>query len=358
MKNPIHPLKIYFGIIVSLFVSACSSGGGDGPSTDPKPTPTNLTISTQIVGSNAQNPEGDGSGLVNFTAKADNATSYKMLVNNETLSSSTGVFAYTFKAPGSNDYTVHVSAYNGEKFISKTLAVKVKVASKLVWSDEFDTDGAPNASKWTHELGTGDNGWGNNELQYYTNRLENASVSGGTLKIKLIKEAFQGSSFTSARLVTKGKFDFQYGKIEFRAKLPTGKGTWPALWMLGANIDTVPWPASGEIDVMEHVGNQQNRVFSTLHFPGNFGGNAIGGNKMVPTASTEFHTYAAEWTPSSLKFFIDDELYFTFPNDSSKPFNHKYFIIMNMAMGGNFGGAIDPLVLGATFEIDYVRVYQ
>ena len=347
------------GIFLVFFLVSCSSGGSDGPgSPDPKPTPSNLVVNTLIVGSNAQNPEGDGSGVVNFTAKADHATSYKMLVNGETISSSTGAFTYTFTAPGSNDYDVFISAYNGDKFVSKTLKVRVKVSSKLVWSDEFNVDGAPDASKWTHEIGTGDGGWGNNELQYYTNRRENSEVSNGTLKIHLIKEPYQGSTFTSARLVTKGKFDFKYGKIEFRAKIPTGKGTWPALWMLGANIDTVPWPSSGEIDVMEHVGNQQNRIFSTLHYPEHSGGNAVGGQVMLPTASTEFHVYSAEWTPSTLVFSVDDKPFFTFNNSSSLPFNHNYFIIMNMAMGGNFGGAIDPSIQGATFEIDYVRVYQ
>lgn len=346
-------------IAIPITLWSCSSGGESPGGTPPVVGPSNLVVNYVIVGSSASSPEGDGTGVVQFTAKADNASEYKLLIENgPTLSSSTGAFSHTFTAPGSNEYTVHISAYKGSQFVSKTVKVKVKVASKLVWSDEFDIAGKPDASKWTHEIGTGDAGWGNNELQYYTNRIENSEVSDGTLKIRLIKENYQGSSFTSARLVTKGKFDFQYGKIEFRAKIPKGKGTWPALWMLGANIDTVPWPESGEIDVMEHVGNQQNRIFSTLHYPGHSGGNAVGDSKMLETASTQFHVYAAEWTPTAIKFSIDNEVYYTFSNNSSMPFHHKYFIIMNMAMGGNFGGTIDPDLSGATFEVDYVRVYQ
>lgn len=347
------------GTVLLFGITNCSSGseGPTGGETIAQ-TPSNLVVSTLIKGSNAQNPYGDGSGVVDFSVKADNATTYKMLVNGETLTSSTGTFSYTFKALGVQEYTVYISAYKGEKFISKTLNIKVNVQAKLVWSDEFSTEGAPDPSKWTHEIGTGQDGWGNNELQYYTNRLQNSQVSDGTLKIRLIKEAFSGSTFTSARLVTKNKYQFKYGKIEFRAKLPTGGGTWPALWMLGSNIDQVSWPACGEIDVMEHVGNQQNQVFSTLHYPGNFGGNAVGGKTTLATASTQFHVYAAEWSPSHIKFYIDDTLYFTFNNSQSLPFNQDFFIIMNMAMGGNFGGTIDPLVTNATLEVDYVRVYQ
>lgn len=345
---------LFFAAIFILF--SCSGDSGGSEPVDK--SPSNLIVSTSIVGSDTQNPNGDGTGIVNFTAKADNATLYKMLVNGETLTSATGSFTYTFTALGTNDYTVHISAYNADKFISKTVNVTVKVSPKLVWSDEFNTDGAPDQSKWSYELGTGQGGWGNNELQNYTDRRENSVVSNGTLKINLKKEAYQGSTFTSARLVSKGKYDFKYGKIEFRAKLPAGGGTWPALWMLGSNYETSPWPACGEIDVMEHVGNQQNKVFSTLHFPGNSGSNAVGGQTTVPTASTEFHTYSAEWSPTFIKFYVDNNLFFTFNNSASLPFNNKFFIIMNMAMGGNFGGTVDPAVTAATMEVDYVRVYQ
>lgn len=208
-----------------------------------------------------------------------------------------------------------------------------------------------------YDLGNS-NGWGNNEEQYYTNRTQNAVVSNGTLKINLIKEAYQGYNYTSARLLSKGKYSMKYGKVEIRAKIPSGGGTWPALWMLGDNIDSVGWPACGEIDVMEHVGNQLNKIYGTLHYTGRSGGNADGASVMIPNATTEFHIYSMEWNESTIKIYVDNQLFFTYNNNPNSPFNQNFFFIMNVAMGGNFGGTIDPNVTNATMEVDYIRVYQ
>ena len=227
----------------------------------------------------------------------------------------------------------------------------------LVWADEFDVPGAPNPAKWSYNLGA-NGGWGNNELQNYTNSLENAVVENGLLKIILRKQNLDGSAYTSARLVSENKYEFKYGKVEFRAKLPTGAGTWPALWMLGQNYATTPWPACGEIDVMEHVGNQQNKIHGTLHYPERFGGNAFSGSTTVPTASTEFHKYSVTWGASSIKFYVDDVLFHSYSNVASSPFNADFFIIMNVAMGGNFGGTVDPNFTESSMEVDYVRVYR
>ena len=143
-----------------------------------------------------------------------------------------------------------------------------------------------------------------------------------------------------------------------RAKLPPDKGTWPAIWMLGSNIDNTPWPACGEIDIMEHVANQLNKIFGTIHFPGHSGANGLGGNIIIPTATTDFHRYAVIWTPSSIQFSIDDAVYFNTPNSTGLPFNQNFFIILNVAMGGGFGGTVDPAFTNAQMEVDYVRVYQ
>ncbi|MBV2224037.1 MAG: glycoside hydrolase family 16 protein [Cloacibacterium sp.] len=302
-------------------------------------------------------PNGDGTGVVNFTVSANNAKEYKMSVDGEILTSTTGSFTYTFKQSGTNDHTVYVSAYNGDKFISGSTIVTVYVIPKAVFFDEFSVDGAPDSSKWGYDLGN-NNGWGNNEAQYYTNRTQNAVVSNGTLKINLIKEAYQGYNYTSARLLSKGKYSMKYGKVEIRAKIPSGGGTWPALWMLGDNIDSVGWPACGEIDIMEHVGNQLNRIFGTLHYPGRSGGNADGASVMIPNATTEFHIYSMEWNASTIKIYVDNQLFFTYNNNPNSPFNQNFFFIMNVAMGGNFGGTIDPNVTNATMEVDYIRVYQ
>ena len=385
------------------------------------------------------------------------------------------------------------------------------IYNTLVWSDEFDVDGAPNPATWTYDLGAG--GWGNNEVQTYTDDPENVVVEGGMLKITakseggeaavhyfdditlvatggatstvddfegtaptftgfggastqvvanpdasgantsamvgestkpLGAETFAGSffdvsapldlttyssismktwsptvgavvklklensanadenyevdmnttvsesweiltfdfsmapaynfdrivvffdfgvspvgAFTSARIKSENLYEFTYGRVEIRAKLPTGGGTWPALWALGANFDTVGWPVCGEIDVMEHVGNSANIVSSALHYPGNFGGTAVTGSIPISTATSEFHNYTVEWTPDSIKFVVDDEFIHTsFVNSSTTPFNSDFFFIMNIAMGGTLGGAIDSEFTEGTMEVDYIRVYQ
>lgn len=228
--------------------------------------------------------------------------------------------------------------------------------TNLVFSDEFNTDGAPNSSKWGYDLGAG--GWGNGEAQYYTNSANNVVVQGGNLKITAKAENFSGSNYTSARLKSENKFEFTYGKVEVRAKLPTGGGTWPAIWMLGENYATNTWPACGEIDIMEHKGNEPSKIYGTLHYPGNSGGNGNGNSTTIAGASTQFHVYKAVWSPNSVKLYIDDVLFHTVINNGTLPFNADFFLIFNVAMGGTFGGAIDPSFLQSSMEIDYVRVYQ
>ncbi|MDA0176328.1 MULTISPECIES: glycoside hydrolase family 16 protein [Mesoflavibacter] len=223
----------------------------------------------------------------------------------------------------------------------------------LVWQEEFDVDGAPNPANWTYDLGAG--GWGNQEAQTYTNNAENAVVTNGNLVITAINT---GSGYTSARLKSENLFEFTYGRVEVRAKLPTGGGTWPAIWMLGANYDTVTWPACGEIDIMEHVGNNQNTIHGTLHYPEAFGGNADGSATVVDNVSSEFHNYTVEWTPTAIKIVVDDTVFHTYANTASSPFNSDFFLILNVAMGGTFGGDIDPAFTQSSMEIDYVRVYQ
>lgn len=228
----------------------------------------------------------------------------------------------------------------------------------LVWSDEFDAPGAPADANWSYNIGRGENGWGNGEAQYYTDRSENVRVEDGVLKITALREDFSGAQYTSARIVSEDKFEFTYGRVDVRAKLPTGGGTWPAIWLLGEDYATNTWPACGEIDIMEHVGNSQDEIFSSLHFPGNFAGDAVTQSTTVPGVSDEFHTYSVVWSDATIRFFVDDELYHTFVNNGDLPFNSDFFLILNVAMGGTFGGEIDPQFTESTMEIDYVRVYQ
>lgn len=227
--------------------------------------------------------------------------------------------------------------------------------TELVWSDEFNTDGAPDATKWSYDLGTGTNGWGNQEVQEYTNSATNSSVSAGTLKINLIKS---GSTYTSARLKSENKYEFTYGKVEVRAKLPSGGGTWPAIWMLGEDHATNTWPACGEIDIMEHKGNQPNVIYGTLHYPAVSPGGGNSGSTTIANASSEFHTYSTIWSPTSIQFFVDGALFHSVANNNTLPFNSDFFLILNVAMGGTFGGTIDPAFVQSSMEVDYVRVYQ
>ena len=254
-------MKNNFHLIVTLFLLSFMSCSSDNTIDEPN-APTNLSITENIFGADANNPNGDGSGVVDFTITATNATSYKVLINNETLELTQNTFSYTFTQGGTNGYEIIVAAYNsaGNISINYSLTVFVKTVLELIWSDEFDANGAPNSANWGYNTGTGDNGWGNNESQYYTDRLDNAIVENGVLKITAKKESFGGSEYTSARLITAGKFEFTYGRVDVRAKLPAGGGVWPAIWMLGANFGTVGWPACGEIDIMEYVGNNLSLI--------------------------------------------------------------------------------------------------
>ncbi len=232
---------------------------------------------------------------------------------------------------------------------------------KLVWSEEFNYKGLPNKAVWGYDVGTScpqNCGWGNNELEYYTaENKKNVIVENGVLKITAIKEDKEGSKYTSARIVSKNKVAFKYGKIECRAKLPTTKGTWPAFWMLGANFDKVGWPACGEIDIMEHKGNDLNTIYSTLHYPERFGGNANGDTLKIKSVNT-FHIYTMEWNEKTIKFFVDNKQIHSMENNASLPFNQDFYFIVNLAIGGNFAGAVDEKLTKETMEVDYIRVYQ
>lgn len=336
---------LFFIVFLPFFITSCSKPD-DG---EVDLAPTNLTLTADI--------STDNSGAVTFTASATNTIAYTFdFGNSATEVSATGIVNYHYTTSGMYNVTVTAQS-KGKQKISKSLLINVQVEEGLIWSDDFDSPGAPNSSKWGYDTGAG--GWGNNELQYYTSRPDNSIVTAdGTLKITLKKESYQGSAYTSARLLTKGKFSFKYGRVVVRAKLPAGGGTWPAVWMLGDNISTVSWPACGEIDIMEHKGNQLNKIYSTMHYTGHSGGGGVGGTVMISNATTEFHVYKCEWNAESIKFYVDGNLFYTFANNGSLPFNQKFFLILNIAMGGNFGGTVDPAFSSASMEIDYVRVYQ
>ena len=218
-------------------------------------------------------------------------------------------------------------------------------------------------SAWTFETGNG--GWGNNELEYYTDRSENASLQDGKLVIHALKESFGGASYTSARIKTQGKKEFTFGRIDIRAILPKGKGVWPALWMLGGNINTVGWPASGEMDIMELLGHEPTRVYGTLHYGSLSNHGQRGDNYVLTTGSfsDQFHVFSVEWKQDQVSFYIDNNLYQTITKtdigDYPYPFNAPFFFIFNVAVGGNWPGNPDATTyLPQWMIVDYVRVYQ
>ncbi len=347
-----------------MIISSCGGGGDDVQIIE---GPSNLVFETTIFGQDASHPNGDGSGKVTFNFSATNADLYKLnLGNGEIVETSSTSYTYTYFGEGEKTFDVFISAYNGNKFISSSKSVTVQIGTgtgsglNLIWSDEFNYTGSPESSKWNYNIGAG--GWGNNEAQYYTSRFENVKVENGYLTITAKKENYEGAEYTSTRMLTQGKFDFTYGKVEVRAKLPSGGGTWPAIWMLGSNISTVNWPACGEVDIMEHVGNNQGTVQSAMHTPSSYGGTINHGSQYLEDVSTEFHVYAVEWTEEKMVFSVDDVVHYTY-NPSIKdsdtwPFTANQFIILNIAIGGNMGGAIDPNFTQSSMLIDYVRVYQ
>jgi beta-glucanase (GH16 family) len=233
----------------------------------------------------------------------------------------------------------------------------------LVWADEFDAPGNPDPARWTHDIGY----IANQEAQYYTSRSENVRVEDGLLVIEARKEPWMGYAYTSARLKTQGLAQFLYGRVEFRARLPTGRGTWPALWMLGSNIGQVGWPTCGEIDIMENVGFDPLKIHGTVHtdaYNHTLGNHRSGTVEASPPPWEDFHVYSMEWTPDRIDIFLDGERYFTFENEGTGtaawPFDQPHFIIVNLAIGGSWGGqrGIDDSLFPHRMFVDYVRVYE
>lgn len=243
----------------------------------------------------------------------------------------------------------------------------------LVWSDEFDgpAKSSPDSTKWSFDTGGG--GWGNNELEYYTSRFQNAVIDGeGRLAISALNEKYTGPdnvtrNYTSARLITKGKFSQRFGRVEARIKLPFGQGIWPAFWMLGSDIDTAGWPNCGEIDIMEAIGREPSTNHGSLHGPGYSGGSSLSGAYTLPGGqrfSDAFHVFAIEWESNAIRFYVDGNLYQTrtpanVPAGARWVFDHSYFILLNVAVGGDWPGSPDATsTWPQSMLVDYVRVYR
>jgi beta-glucanase (GH16 family) len=238
---------------------------------------------------------------------------------------------------------------------------------ELTWSDEFNGEAGelPDAANWTFDLGTGENGWGNRELQYYTDRTENISLDGeGNLVIKTLKEPFNGSSYTSARIKTEGLFSQEYGRFEARIKTPFGRGIWPAFWMLGSNFSEVGWPQTGEIDIMEFRGQEPSRIHGSLHGPGYSAGNAVTSTYDLANGrfDTNYNLFAVEWYEDRIDYFVNDIRYQSIERSDVNGewvFDKPFFLILNVAVGGTFvGPPSEETPFPQELTVDYVRVYS
>lgn len=360
--------------LVALFlvISASCDRVVESPEEFP---PSNLLLTATIAT--------DGTGKVTFQATADNASSFDFYFGEASMpavTSKEGKAEYTYSSSGT--YTAKVIAFNmAGLFTEKTLEVTVAVTElvnpagyttpesyaglTLVWQDEFGGT-ALNETFWTHETGTGcpNCGWGNNELEYY--QAKNTSVAEGYLTIRAKKEPVGGMSYTSSRIITKGKKSFKYGRVDIRALLPKGQGIWPALWMLGSNISTVSWPKCGEIDIMEMIGGgpgRDNKTYGTAHWD-QAGYKSNGGNYTLTDGknlSDQFHVFSIIWDATSIKWYIDDTLYHTLDTTSGEmdEFRNEFFFIINLAVGGNWPGSPDATTLfPQKLVVDYIRVFQ
>ncbi|MGC9342029.1 MAG: family 16 glycosylhydrolase [Bacteroidales bacterium] len=321
--------------------------------------------------------------LVSFTAEIDPSSPNLVNLTN-TTEGEYDSFIWTYRNkevkdedkitayfPFAGNYEIELEVQKDDNIFTETQNVSISQDDPgyienftLVWSDEFDGPEI-STSNWTFE--TGASGWGNNELQNYTNG-DNAEIVDGKLIItaRKVNEDKSLGSYTSARLITENKQEFQYGRMEIRAKLPSGTGVWPAIWMLGSDFRVVGWPESGEMDIMEYVGYQPNTIHSTVHTPSGFAGEGSGSSKILETCEEEFHIYGMLWTEQELVFYTDtpDNITHRYApstkNDNTWPFDQPAFFILNLAIGGDWGGlqGIDNSIFPQQLEIDYVRVFQ
>ncbi len=365
--------KILLSILVLVLFAGCKQ---DDP-VQPNDNPYDLTI--EVLSLDLDTRE------VKLLANAQNAISYSLHLGSDSESvdeNTTGLFNYQFPDIGLYQLTVRAYGSSG-RYIKASEEIDILSPEgndtvpltkgystpldydgyNLLWNDEFDGT-AVNASNWTFEIGTGNSGWGNNELQYYTD--QNATVDNQTLIIEARKEPVGSSAYTSARLITKNKVSFTYGRVDIRALLPHGKGMWPALWMLGQNISSVGWPKCGEIDIMEMIGNEDNSlekvVHGTIHYDDGGHASSGGSHTLVTGAlATSYHVFSLIWDETSIKWYVDDIMFHqeSITASSRSEFQKDFFFIFNVAVGGNWPGSPnETTVFPQMMKVDYIRVFQ
>ncbi len=340
--------RVFLILILIVSMTACSSTGGD--------TYENDTNDTSSESADTQ----DGTSQESLEGQENSE------VNSETDTEAKVEEADTSTADQEESESDQEESHEDCKAVGFEYDEE-NLTYELVWSDEFDYEGLPDDTKWNYDVGG--SGWGNNELQYYTD-TDNAYVEDGFLTITAKKETYNKLDYTSARMITKNKGDWLYGKVEVRAKLPSGRGTWPAIWMLPTDWKYGGWPRSGEIDIMEHVGYDMGHIHGTIHTNAynHIKGTQVGKSVVRDDASEAFYTYTLEWLPDKIKIYIDDSLYFVYkpsnmincPSEEEWPFDQRFHLLLNIAVGGNWGGAngVDESIFPQEMVVDYVRVYQ
>ena len=344
-------------------VAACSSDSSSSAEYpdqwDPYPeTPSSSSsIATEDSGSKVRTQSSSSAELVaSCSSEIATSSSDASSSSSETANSSAADISSSSEAASSSSETANIASSSSEILSSD---------SQYLWHDEFDGDGV-DTDKWTFEIGTGASGWGNNEWEYYTNRKENAYVQDGILHIRANKEDFEGSKYTSARIITKDKFSFTYGTVEARIALPVGKGIWPAFWLLGQNIDAVSWPACGESDIIETV-NSENIVYGTNHWANGTEYATYGNNtgnyrdQKFELDVTQFHNYKFTWDEKYIRMFVDDFMYHEILIENNtgdtEEFHKPFFFILNVAVAGNWPGfEVDDAQFPNEMLVDYIRV--
>jgi beta-glucanase (GH16 family) len=389
-------------LLAALLLSACGGGGvgggsGGAPSTPTTPTPpapptppTDRVAPTVAVSDDVADATARGQVVFSFVFSESPGSSFgidDIQVEGGTPASLQRVDASRYTLPvtpeanASGTITVRVAAgrfsdgagnaNTGATLASQDFDTRAS-AMTLVWSDEFESDGLPDPAKWAYDTERNALGWYNGELQYYAaRRLENTRVEGGRLIIAARKEALSGAldwggqQYSSGRLITRGLASWTYGFVEVRARLPCGQGTWPAIWMLGTGG---VWPDDGEIDIMEQTGQDKGRVLGTIHTRAyNYSGGTLGvgqgASTALPDACTAFHDYQLTWTDDAIRIGVNGVQYFEFANpkdgDTTRwPFDRPQYLLLNLAIGGSLGGAVDPAFTEQRMEVEYVRVYR
>ena len=361
--------KLATAFAVAGILAACSNDSSSGPETQPDSSATSdaSVTSTDSVTSASTETLSSSSGKVDEpTEPTQTSSSSVTSASSVTLSSSSGKVGEPAEPPQASSSSVTSASSVTLSSCSVTLPESSSGESPYLWNDEFDGT-VIDTSKWTFEIGTGSSGWGNNEKEYYTGRKENAYVQDGILHIRANKEDYEGSGYTSARMITKGKFTFTYGTVEARIALPVGKGIWPAFWMLGENIDKVSWPACGEIDIIEAI-NDESIVYGTHHWQyegqhASYGNNTSdfhGAKKELDI--TQFHTYKLTWDEKLIAMYVDDFKYHEMSIEDNaggtEAFHKPQFFLLNVAVGGNWPGfEIDDTQFPNEMLVDYIRVY-